>query len=184
MSYFIFHIYGVHLAFWITLLSMIISRSIHVVANGILSFLWLILYCIYAQLYPFICWSTFSLLWLLWIVLLCTEGYMYLFELEFCPDGFHVLDLPFSHFPVASWCTELFQVIALHCVCAPLLSSVLLFSASVHGISQARTLEWVAVSSSSGGFSWARMRTCIFCTGRRILYHWATRKPCISLPHR
>ena len=31
-------------------------------------------------------------------------------------------------------------------------------------------LEWVAISSSRGS-SWARDQTCIFCTGRWILYH-------------
>ena len=45
--------------------------------------------------------------------------------------------------------------------------------ASVHGISQARILEWVAVSYSRGS-SWPRDRTYISCTDRFILYHWAT----------
>ena len=44
---------------------------------------------------------------------------------------------------------------------------------SVHGISQARTLEWVVISSSKGS-SRHRDQT-ISCTGRRILYHRATR---------
>ena len=102
---------------------------------------------------------------------------MYLFELEFCPDGFHVLDLPFSHFPVASWRTESFQVIAFRCVCAPLLSCVLLFSTSGHGISQARILEWVAISAwATEWSSWARVRTWVFCTGRWLLYHWVPRE--------
>ena len=46
----------------------------------------------------------------------------------------------------------------------------------VLGISQAGTLEWVAISSSRGSF-WPRDRTCISCVscmGRRILYHWAS----------
>ena len=46
---------------------------------------------------------------------------------------------------------------------------------SVLGISQARTLEWVAISFS-GGFSWPRDRTCVSCIGRRIVYHWASRE--------
>ena len=45
---------------------------------------------------------------------------------------------------------------------------------SVHGISQARILEWVAISFSSGS-SWSRGWTCISCIGREILYHWASR---------
>ena len=45
---------------------------------------------------------------------------------------------------------------------------------SVHGISQARLLEWVAISSS-GRSSQPRYRTCISyisCIGRWILFHW------------
>ena len=46
---------------------------------------------------------------------------------------------------------------------------------SVHGISQARILEWVAVSFSSRS-SWSRDQTSISCIGRWILYHWDTRE--------
>ena len=50
------------------------------------------------------------------------------------------------------------------------------------GISQAKILEWVAISSSRGSFR-PRDRTCISFTGRQILYHWATRvTPFLSLP--
>ena len=45
---------------------------------------------------------------------------------------------------------------------------------SVHRISQARILEWVAISSSSGS-SQPRGWTCISCAGRRALHHWAIR---------
>ena len=47
---------------------------------------------------------------------------------------------------------------------------------SVHGICQARILEWVAISFSRGS-SWPRNRTrvsCISCIGRRILYYCTT----------
>ena len=47
---------------------------------------------------------------------------------------------------------------------------------SIHGILQARKLEWVAISSSRGS-SWPRDWThisCISCIGRWILYRWAT----------
>ena len=43
---------------------------------------------------------------------------------------------------------------------------------SVHGILQARVLEWVAISSSMG-YSHPRDQTHISCTGRWILYHCA-----------
>ena len=49
---------------------------------------------------------------------------------------------------------------------------------SVHEISQARILEWVAISYSRGS-SQPRDQTCVSCIGRQILYHWATREaPC------
>ena len=44
---------------------------------------------------------------------------------------------------------------------------------SVHGIFQARILEWVAISSSRGS-SQPGDWTCVPCIGRQILYHWAT----------
>ena len=47
---------------------------------------------------------------------------------------------------------------------------------SVHGIAQARILEWVAISFS-GVSSQPRDWTRISCIGRRILYHRATRMP-------
>ena len=43
---------------------------------------------------------------------------------------------------------------------------------SVHGISQARILEWVAISSSRWP-SWPRDWTSIPCIGWQIFYHWA-----------
>ena len=46
---------------------------------------------------------------------------------------------------------------------------------SVHGISQAKTLEWVAISYS-GGSSWSRDQTHISCISRWVLYGWATRE--------
>ena len=47
---------------------------------------------------------------------------------------------------------------------------------SVHGIFQARILEWVAISYSRGS-SWPRDQTCISCIsciGRWVLYHCTT----------
>ena len=47
---------------------------------------------------------------------------------------------------------------------------------SVHGILQARILEWGAISFSRGS-SWPRDWTpvsWVSCNGRQILYHWAT----------
>ena len=53
---------------------------------------------------------------------------------------------------------------------------------SVHGISKARILEWVAISFSRG-FSQYRDQTWVSCIGKWILYHWASRESptCISV---
>ena len=48
-------------------------------------------------------------------------------------------------------------------------------SSSVHGIPQARILEWVAIPFSRGSFQ-PRDQTQVSCIGRWILYHWATRE--------
>ena len=42
---------------------------------------------------------------------------------------------------------------------------------SVHGISQARILEWIAISFSRGS-SWPRNWTHSPCVGRPVFYHW------------
>ena len=49
---------------------------------------------------------------------------------------------------------------------------------SVHGISQARILEWVAISYSRVS-SWPRDQICVSCIGRWILHHWATQEALI-----
>ena len=46
---------------------------------------------------------------------------------------------------------------------------------SVHGISQAKILEWLATSFSRGS-SQLRDQTQFCCIGKQILYHWATRE--------
>ena len=48
-----------------------------------------------------------------------------------------------------------------------------LYGSSVHGIFQARILEWVAISYSRGS-SWPRDQTHVSRIGKRILYHWVT----------
>ena len=46
---------------------------------------------------------------------------------------------------------------------------------SVHGVFQARMLEWVAISSFKVS-SRPRDQTSISCSGRQMFYHWATRE--------
>ena len=64
------------------------------------------------------------------------------------------------------------------CCCLVTQSCVTLFypmdwtDCSVHGILQAKILDWVAISSSRGS-SWSREWTHMSCIGRWILDHWA-----------
>ena len=46
---------------------------------------------------------------------------------------------------------------------------------SVHGISQARILEWVAISSSRGS-SWPRDQARVSCIAGKFFTNWATGK--------
>ena len=46
---------------------------------------------------------------------------------------------------------------------------------SVHGILQARILEWIAIPFSRGS-SWPRDQTQVFCTGGRFFTIWANRE--------
>ena len=64
--------------------------------------------------------------------------------------------------------------------CLTLLQPHRLPGFSVHGISQARMQEQVAIYFSRGS-SQARHRTCISCIGRWILYHQATREGLSSI---
>ena len=60
--------------------------------------------------------------------------------------------------------------------CAQLFCDPMKFSppgSTVHGIFQARILEWVGISYSRGS-SWSRDWTCFSFTGRQVLYHCAT----------
>ena len=69
---------------------------------------------------------------------------------------------------------------AVHCLCACVLSHAQLFAIpwtvrlpgySVHGLSQARILEWVAISSSRGSSQPRGGAFRISCMGRLIFYH-------------
>ena len=80
--------------FWLTLLCVIISRSIHVTwkwPNFVPFHDWIRFHCIYVPhlLYPFFCWQT-SMSLLLYIVLQWTLRFMCLFEIRFslsiCPE--------------------------------------------------------------------------------------------------
>ena len=46
---------------------------------------------------------------------------------------------------------------------------------SVHGISHARILEWVAISFSKGSFQ-PKDGICVSCISRQMFHYWATRE--------
>ena len=48
-------------------------------------------------------------------------------------------------------------------------------ASSLHGIFQARILDWVLIPFSRGS-SWPRDWTCVSCTGRQVLYYCPTCK--------
>ena len=80
--------------------------------------------------------------------------------------------ITYRHIYLSICCCLVFQSCPV--LCHPMDCS--LPGSSIHGISQARTLEWVAISFSRGS-SWPRDRTCVSCTGRQILLplsHWGS----------
>ena len=74
------------------------------------------------------------------------------------------------------------------CCCSVTKSCLTLFDprdwslpgSSIHGILQARILEWVAISFFWGS-SQPRNETHVSCVGRQILYHWAAWEVHISV---
>ena len=81
-------------------------------------------------------------------------------------------DNQLSYFKVKLLVTQAHLTLCNPMDCSPL-------SSSVHGILQARILEWVAISYSRGS-SWLRDQTCISYIGRQILYCSATREASYS----
>ena len=88
-------------------------------------------------------------------------------SLKNCPCFFHY---HFSSYPSLScMCAQLCPTLCDPMDCSP-------SGSSVRGIFQAKILDWLAISFSSG-FSWPRDQTHvsgIFCNGRQILYHCAS----------
>ena len=75
--------------------------------------------------------------------------------------------------PYSLGCVCVWARMCMHSVVSNSLWPHGLSDSSVHGISQARILEWVAISSSRGSF-WPSDGTYISCIGRCILYHCIT----------
>ena len=87
------------------------------------------------------------------------------------------------------WVLSMYKYECLVCCCSLVAKSCLTFcnpmhcsppGSSVHENFQARILEWVAISFSSGS-SRPRDSEPISCIGRQILYHWATREAQLNL---
>ena len=113
-----------------------------------------------------------------WIGVLCTQGSCkptpgtmggLMIWVDQCK--YHILISPEPHPQTTGW----MHACSVAQSCLTLCDSMdySLPGSSVHGIFQARILEWVAISSSRGSFS-PRDWTHISCIGRRILYNWAT----------
>ena len=69
-----------------------------------------------------------------------------------------------------TWCAVLCSLSRVWLFCDPVDCSPP--ASPIHGVSQARILEWVAISSSRGP-SQPRDRTHVSCIGRQSLYHYA-----------
>ena len=90
-------------------------------------------------------------------------------EVKFCCSNLLSLEVFIA---CACMHAELLQLCST--LCDPMNSSPL--GSSVHGISQARILEWVTITFSRGS-SWPRDQTCVKCVSciaRQILYHYTT----------
>ena len=106
-----------------------------------------------------------------WWLILCVNSPV-LRDAQVCGEcnSWVCQDVPRRDYPL-NW-LMLLLLVARSCLtlCDPMDSNPP--GSSVRGILQARTLEWVAISSSKW-YSWPRDRTCLFYIGRQILYHWA-----------
>ena len=97
------------------------------------------------------------------------------------PLSFSNLTLRFNKYWLSSYCMSGITVLGISCLVAKLCPTLCDPSdwspsaSSVHGISKARKLKWVATSFSIG-FSRPWDWTHISGIGRQILYHWATRE--------
>ena len=84
----------------------------------------------------------------------------------------------FLHILILQRCTQYVLIVVIAKLPYPTLWNPMDCSppdSSVHGISQARILEQLAISFSRRS-SWPRDQTLVSWIGRWILYHWATRK--------
>ena len=109
-----------------------------------------------------------------WTWVSCTAGR---FFTNWAMREAQLLSLPHSCWQPCFWLHGSMHAHSLSCVglfCDPMGCSPQ--GSSLHGILQARKLEWVAISFSRGS-SWPRDWTRVSCVsriGRWILYHWAT----------
>ena len=110
----------------------------------------------------------------------CKMGYALLYEVSITIKIIHsflvqidkYLPCPFLQIPpAASAAAKSLQ--SCPTLCDPIDSSLL--GSSVHGISQARILVWVAISCPRRS-SWLRDWTLVSCAAGRFLTKWATRE--------
>ena len=124
----------------------------------------------------FICFYTFMEMYTSWQAAKLHPlllGYTFFFLSLLNLEKFHYPSSPL-HVPISLLCYCCFLVIK-SCLTLCNLMDCSPPGSSVHGISQARFLEWVSISSFRGS-PWFRGPTCVSCISRQSLYHWATRK--------
>ena len=97
-------------------------------------------------------------------------GLIYCFSLLVCESSLAVLYWAKEYVNLKFWCVRRSVVPD---SCNPIDYS--LPGSSVHGILQARILEWVAISCSRGS-SWPRNQTWVSCIAGRLFTSWAMRE--------
>ena len=118
-----------------------------------------------------------------YILLICLKNYLcpYWFPLLIFHSTFYIYLLFFFFLLLLrdSFCFS--AELCMHAKSLPSCTTLCIYmdcslpGSSVHGILQARILEWVAISFSRGS-SQPRDRTHISYVGKHILYHWVIRE--------
>ena len=157
-------IYIIFVFFWSTSFRIIISSCIHVAANGVILFHGWVESVVYIY-HLFISWSVCELLGCVCVLAVINSAAVNIgvFSLNICP-GVGLMDHNV---------TLCVQAQSYPTLCDPMDCSPP--GSSVHGVPQARILEWVAIPLSRGS-SQPRDRTQVSEYCRQILYHLSHRE--------
>ena len=155
-------IYIIFVFFWSTSFRIIISSCIHVAANGVILFHGWVESVVYIY-HLFISWSVCELLGCVCVLAVINSAAVNIgvFSLNICP-GVGLMD----HNVTLRVQAQSYPTLCDPMDCSPP-------GSSVHGVPQARRLEWVAFSFSRGS-SQPRDWTHVPYMSKWILDHWAT----------